>query len=300
MQHKERLTKCPLCKSGLFLNLTDITDHSISKEKFRLCQCSNCELIFTNPRPDQNHIQSYYESNDYISHQDKTNNLTGLIYKSVRLYTIRQKVKWLNKYSEQKGNLLDIGCGTGYFLNAAKNNGWTVTGIEPNKTARTIAKNKGLKVYSDIDKLNSDQLYTCISLFHVLEHVHQLRKTIKKLIYLLDENGCLIIAVPNHNSSDALLYGEYWAGWDVPRHLYHFNQNSIDYLAKEFNLRIEKILPMKFDSYYVSLLSEKYLRPQQSFLSQLIKGFKNGLQSNKWAKENNNNYSSLLFILKKS
>jgi 2-polyprenyl-3-methyl-5-hydroxy-6-metoxy-1,4-benzoquinol methylase len=300
MNQRERLTKCPLCKSGLFLNLHEITDYAISKEKFLLCQCSKCDLIFTNPRPQQVFIQDYYESEDYISHQNKTNNLTNLLYKLVRIFTIRQKVAWLNSFNVAKGNLLDIGCGTGYFLKAAKKSGWKVTGIEPNKTARKTAKEKGLKVITDLDKINDKKLYHCISLFHVLEHVHELRKTIKKLIHLLEENGTIMIAVPNHRSLDAQHYKEHWAAWDVPRHLYHFNHKSMAYLANEFKLHIDQILPMKFDSYYVSLLSEKYQNPDQSFLKQLQNGFINGMKSNKWAKNHNNNYSSLLFILKKS
>jgi len=299
MNQRERLTKCPLCKSGLFLNLKEITDHAVSKEKFIICQCSKCELIFTNPRPEQANIQSYYESEDYVSHQNKSNNLTNFLYKIVRFYTIRQKVNWLNTYNEKKGSLLDIGCGTGYFLKAAQKSGWKVTGIEPNKTARKIAKDKGLKVFSELEKTNSKNLYKCISLFHVLEHVHELRKSVKKLIYQLDKNGVLMIAVPNHSSWDALHYGEYWAAWDVPRHLYHFNQKSMEYFANEFKLKIEDIRPMKFDSYYVSLLSEKYKNPGQVLTKQLTNGFKKGFESNKWAKKNNNNYSSLLFILKK-
>lgn len=300
MDQRERLTKCPLCKSGLFLNLKEVTDHSVSKEKFTLCKCSKCELIFTNPRPDQINIQSYYESELYISHQNKSNNLTNLLYKIVRFYTIRQKVNWLNSYNQYKGNLLDMGCGTGYFLNAAKKNGWKVTGVETNKTARKIAKDKGLKVFTEIEKIDNKKIFNCISLFHVLEHVHELRKTLKKIIQRLDENGVLMIAVPNISSLDAQYYGENWAAWDVPRHLYHFDKSSMQYLANDFKLRIVKVIPMKFDSYYVSLLSEKYINPQQSFVKELTKGLQKGLESNKWAKQNDNNYSSLLFILKKS
>ena len=300
MDQRERLTKCPLCKSGLFLNLKEITDYAVSKEKFTLCQCSKCELIFTNPRPDQINIQSYYESENYISHQNKSNNLTNLLYKIVRFYTIRQKVNWLNSYNQYKGNLLDMGCGTGYFLNAAKKNGWKVTGVETNKTARKIAKDKGLKVFTEIEKIDNKKIFNCISLFHVLEHVHELRKTLKKIIQRLDENGVLMIAVPNISSLDAQYYGENWAAWDVPRHLYHFDKSSMQYLANDFKLRIVKVIPMKFDSYYVSLLSEKYINPQQSFVKELTKGLQKGLESNKWAKQNDNNYSSLLFILKKS
>ncbi|EKB49211.1 bifunctional 3-demethylubiquinone-9 3-methyltransferase/ 2-octaprenyl-6-hydroxy phenol methylase [Cecembia lonarensis LW9] len=295
----ERLNKCPLCKSGLFLNLQEVVDHSISGEKFMLCQCSNCQLIFTNPRPDIEHIAQYYQSTDYISHQDQSNNLTNFIYKQVRKITIKQKVSWLNQYNEKKGNLLDIGCGTGYFLEAAAKNGWSVSGIEPDQTARKLAKNKKIKVKKSISELFKKDQYQCISLYHVLEHIHELRKTGKQLSKMLKNGGTLMIAVPNINSYDAKYYGPYWAGLDVPRHLYHFTPETIQQFAELVGLKIQAIIPMKFDSYYVSLLSEKYQKVKSNIIQQYSHGLITGLKSNLWAKNNQDNYSSILFILKK-
>lgn len=299
MNSMERLNKCPLCKSGLFLNLREVKDHSISKETFLLCQCSKCQLIFTNPRPDKESIHEYYQSQDYISHQDKSNNLTNFIYKNVRRITIKQKINWLNQFNKLKGNLLDIGCGTGYFLEAAKKSQWSVRGIEPDKTARKLAKKKKLKVEAEISEVYKKDHYHCITLFHVLEHVHELRKTGKQLVRMLKSQGILMIAVPNYDSFDAKYYEEKWAGLDVPRHLYHFTQNTMEYFANEMNLDIEAKIPMKFDSYYVSLLSEKYKNENSSLFQQYKNGLLNGFQSNRWARKNEGNYSSILFILKK-
>lgn len=295
----ERLTKCPLCKSGLFLNHKEVKDHSVSGETFFLCQCSNCKLIFTNPRPPIGIIEQYYESEEYISHQNKSNNLTNKIYKLVRQITIRNKVALINMLYPKKGKLLDIGCGTGYFIEAAKKSQWAVRGIEPNRTARKLAQDKNLKVSKSLKDINDNKKYDVITLFHVLEHIHNLRKSVKKIIEILDENGSLIVAVPNYNSHDSKIYGSNWAALDVPRHLYHFNKISMQKFADEFNLEIIDIKPMKFDSYYVSILSEKYLNPKKTSISHLMKGSLNGLKSNIWAKNNENNYSSLLFILKK-
>ena len=296
---QERLNKCPLCKSGLFLNHTEVSDFSISKEKFLLCKCTSCNLIFTNPRPDKNDIAKYYKSEDYISHQNKSTNIINYIYKWVRNITLKKKVYWLNKYSENKGSLMDFGCGTGYFLSAAKKNGWKTLGIEPNKTARKIAEEKKLKIKDNIGEIKKDKKFDAISLYHVLEHIHDLRKTGKKIVNHLSENGTVYIAVPNVDSFDASKYGTYWAAWDTPRHLYHFNQETVQKFADEIEMKIVGIEPLKYDSYYVSLLSEKYLNPQASSLKRMVKAFISGYKSNSWAKENNNNYSSLLFILKK-
>lgn len=295
----KRLTKCPLCKSGLFLNHFDATDHSVSKETFRLCKCSNCDLIFTNPRPDEESIGKYYEFDDYISHQDKSNNLTNTLYKQVRKITLKGKIELLKQYSHENAEVLDYGCGTGYFLQTAQNKGYRTSGIEPNDKAREIASSFGLEISKNLDEIEASKKYDIITLFHVLEHVHGLRNTLKKLINRLKKNGTLIIAVPNIDSWDSQHYKNHWAALDVPRHLYHFNQKSMYFLADEMKLSIVNKKPMPFDSYYVSILSENHQFPDQSTLKTYLKAIKNGIKSNKWAKSNNNNYSSILYILKK-
>lgn len=299
MSKKERLTKCPLCKSGLFLNHTQLKDHSISKEVFLVCQCSNCQLLFTNPRPKESEIQYYYESEDYISHKNQSNNLTNTLYKQVRKITLKKKLELVNAQHSEKRRILDIGAGTGHFLETASKGGWKTYGIEPNQEARIILKEKGIKTYNDLQEIKKGKKFTVITLFHVLEHIHELRKTAKKIYKLLEDSGTLIIAVPNKDSFDAAHYNEYWAAWDVPRHLYHFNKESITYFAEEFDFKIVDTVPMYFDSYYVSILSEKYINTSKSPLKNLLTGVYNGLKSNHWAKKNGNNYSSLLFILKK-
>lgn len=292
----ERLTKCPLCKSGHFNNYIVVKDHSVSKESFTLCKCKNCKLIFTNPRPDQKNIGKYYQSEDYVSHSNKGNNLVNILYKTVRSYTLGEKVGWLNSYVKKKGRLLDYGCGTGHFLNRAQKNGWDTIGVEPNPQAAEIAaKNNKIKIYNSIELFDNENKFDAITLFHVLEHVHDLSFTLKSLLSKLKKRGTLFIAVPNNDSYDAKNYKENWAALDVPRHLYHFDQNTMSLLAEEFDLRIVDALPMKFDSYYVSLLSDKISQNGNNIFKSLINGYK----SNKYAKINNNNYSSLLFILRK-
>lgn len=299
MSKQERLNKCPLCKSGLFLNHLQLKDLSISQEEFLLCQCSKCHLVFTNPRPKEKHIQDYYQSEDYISHKNEANNLVNFLYKQVRKITLNEKLKLINQEQPNKKKILDIGAGTGHFLEAAKKDGWKTFGIEPNPEARNILLEKDIKIYESLLDIKKGKKFTVITLFHVLEHIHKLRKTAKNIHNLLEDSGSLIIAVPNINSWDAKHYKKFWAAWDVPRHLYHFNQDSLQFFADEFNFKIEKILPMYFDSYYVSILSEKYTHPSKISLFNLSKGILKGIKSNHWAKKNESNYSSLLYVLKK-
>lgn len=295
----ERLSKCPLCKSGLFLNYTEVKDHAVSKESFIVCRCQKCSLLFTNPRPKEEKIAPYYDFPEYYSHDRNNKSLTQFIYNKVRDFTVSQKVKLI---SELKGNgkLLDYGCGTGEFLNAAKNKGWKVNGIEPTAKARNTANvTLDNSVHENIDEINEKKKYDIISLFHVLEHIHTLRKTIKVLLNHLKSDGYIIIAIPNPESYDAKKYGKDWAGWDVPRHLYHFDQIAMKNFEQLFDLELIKVKPMPFDSYYVSLLSEGYIKPKQSILSKYLKALKIGWKSNQFAKGQIGQYSSNLFIFKK-
>jgi len=294
----ERLSKCPLCKSGLFLNYSEITDYAVSNEAFILCKCSSCQLLFTNPRPSQDQIGPYYNFPEYYSHEDKAKNLTQWVYQKVRNYSISKKVEAIGLLKET-GSLLDYGCGTGEFLNAAKSKGWKVAGVEPNEKARNQANLKlKSKIKASIDDLKENSTYDVITLYHVLEHIHDLRKTSKKIITHLKSNGCLIIAVPNHESWDGKNYGKYWAGWDVPRHLYHFSTESMQSFQEEFGLELKEVRPMKFDSFYVSLLSEGYLDKTSSLISRYSKAISKGLKSNRSAKSPGQ-FSSNIFVFQK-
>jgi len=296
----ERLTKCPLCKSGHFLNYQKIKDFAVSQASFTICNCTNCGLKFTNPRPTEEAVAPYYDFPAYFSHDNKAKNLTQLVYQSVRKYAVSQKLKHLASLKPLKGKYLDYGCGTAELLTKANKNGWKVTGIEPNEKARNLAnlKLEG-KIYETIDELAKGSSFDIITLYHVLEHVHLLRKTVKKLIKHLKSDGYIILAVPNPESHDAIKYAKHWAGWDVPRHLYHFNHQAIQNFGEIFDLQLNKEMPMRFDSFYVSLLSEGYINPNQSIVKKYWKAIISGSKSNKEAAKTTGNYSSNLFVFKK-
>jgi 2-polyprenyl-3-methyl-5-hydroxy-6-metoxy-1,4-benzoquinol methylase len=289
----EKVEKCPLCNNKEHENYIICKDFTVSQESFAITKCTSCDFLFTNPRPEKKAIQDYYESQDYISHSDAANSPINILYKLVRQFTLKSKLKLLNNLSQKK-TLLDYGCGTGALLELAQSKKWAVSGVEPNEQARKIASGKiGAQVYSSIGKINEAQSFDVITLWHVLEHVHDLNKTITSLKSHLNKKGTLLIALPNNQSLDQEIYREQWAAYDVPRHLYHFNQLTFKKFAQKHDLRVKDILPLKFDSYYVSLLSEKNKTGKQNYM----KSFINGWKSNRWASKNDNNYSSLVYVL---
>ncbi|GAB5525840.1 MAG: methyltransferase domain-containing protein [Roseivirga sp.] len=287
----EKLNACPICDGTKFVEAFECPDHFLSKEVFALQKCSQCNTLLTNPRPDQKSIVTYYKSDSYISHSNQSNSLINIIYKKVRSITLRHKLKMLERFAFQ-GKLLDYGCGTGHFLSYASQHGWNVRGVEPDHTAREqIANNLSQYVTPSLTQLE-DKDFDVVTLFHVLEHVHSLEETLSDIISRLNRNGVVFLALPNYQSADAKKYHTHWAGYDVPRHLYHFDQKSIFQLSKKYGLNIVSTIPMKFDSYYVSMLSEKYLGHSSPFLRGMI----NGYRSNRQAKQTRE-YSSLIYVL---
>jgi 2-polyprenyl-3-methyl-5-hydroxy-6-metoxy-1,4-benzoquinol methylase len=288
----ERLENCPSCEHPKFENHLICEDYTVSHESFALVKCTKCSLIFTNPRPSPQSLPEYYKSRDYISHTDQGNSLINFIYKLIRNYTVTQKENLISRYSK-KGTLLDYGCGTGHFLKHANKLGWHTFGYEPDVEAIKIAKTKSESYFiSSITKIS--QKIDVITAWHVLEHVTDLRATLRNLYNNLVPGGYMFIAVPNLNSYDAYKYKEHWAAYDVPRHLYHFSRKSFQQLVTKQKLKIIHIEPMKFDSFYVSLLSEKNKLGKNNF----INAFKTGIISNRKASKSGE-YSSLIYILKK-
>jgi len=272
-------------------------DYTVSNKKFELLYNGKYRMLETFPKPEGEDLASYYESSDYISHTDSKETLTDKLYQTVKGIALKNKLKLLNSFQTEGKNLLDVGCGTGEFLLTCKNNGWNVVGVEPNKNAQELAisklnKNNSTTIVSDLQEISSPQ-FDVITLWHVLEHVPDLNSYIYKLKSLLKSDGVLVIAVPNYKSYDADYYKQFWAAFDVPRHLWHFSKKSMELIFSEFDMEVTKILPMKFDSFYVSLLSEKYKNGKQNF----IKAFYIGLMSNLKAIRTKE-YSSLIYIMK--
>lgn len=269
-----------------------VKDHSVSKEDFYLYHDEKLDLVYTYPQPDENQLPQYYESEDYISHTDSSRSVFEKLYQFVKNIALKNKLQLINNLQAQKGKLLDIGAGTGDFLNVANKNGWQTIGIEPSEKAKSIAIAKGVSFVDSLTDLENNS-FDIITMWHVLEHVPNIENQIKELKRLLKPSGTILIAVPNFNSFDAKHYGIFWAAYDVPRHLWHFSKTAIKILFEREKLQLIKVIPMPFDAFYVSLLSEKYKTGKMNF----IKAFLIGLQSN-WKARQNSEYSSHIYVIK--
>lgn len=291
--------ECPLCASGkISLNLV-CKDHFISGENFELYKCTSCGFVFTQNHPDETAMPKYYESYDYISHSDTSKGLSNKLYRIVRRIMLRRKRYLIQKNTGLiKGTLLDIGCGTGYFGGVMKEAGWQVTGIEVNNMARDLAASRfDLNVISParISTLLPDS-FDCITLWHVLEHFHDPFKYFSDISNLLKHGGLCIVALPNCSSFDAKYYGKFWAAYDVPRHLWHFEPSTFNHFLKKVGFRCEGIRILPFDVFYISVLSEKYKGSFNFFLKGLIKGKLFFLRSVLKIERS----SSIIYLLRKS
>lgn len=294
--YMEVLKSCPVCDASETRLFLECKDYTVSQETFKIVECAACGFKFTNPRPDENKLGDYYKSENYISHSNTNKGFINSAYQAVRKYTLLQKLKLISKFYKT-GKLLDIGCGTGEFLKTFKDAKWETTGIEPSEDARKMAiQNYGLDVKGEEGlKDLAPESFDVITMWHVLEHVPHLNERIDDLKRLLKPKGIIVVAVPNCSSLDAKKYGAHWAAYDVPRHLYHFIPKDIETLFRKHGFTVFRTLPMVFDSFYVSMLSEKYKSDKSGIISALW----TGLRSNISALKSGKTYSSQIYLIRK-
>lgn len=285
---------CVICWNKSYSQKLICQDYTVSNEKFGIFACDNCGFQITSPRPSETEIGKYYQSENYVSHSNKSFGLMSIAYRLVRRFALNQKYQLLKPFISGK-KLSDIGCGTGAFLAFMNAKGMDGIGVEPDETARKNAE----KLFQVIPKTEAylneveKNSFDLITMWHVMEHVYFLEERIKTLYEILKTDGTVCIAVPNPESYDAQFYKEHWAAYDVPRHLYHFRPKDIEALMQKQGFRLVKMIPMKFDAFYVSMLSEKYVGSSLSF----FKGAFRGLLSNLKAK--NGYYSSQIYLFRK-
>ena len=291
MAFKE-ISTCPICDSTKFQKKSDIKDYSISQEIFGLVTCANCSFVITSPRPEDDRLFEYYKSEDYISHSGTKKGFVNKLYHQFQKLNLRLKFNAISR-NVPRGTWMDYGAGNGAFLNFLKSKNISSEGFEPDEKARTLGAKKGTKINdSALYKINTKE-YAAITMWHVLEHVPNLNEIISSHHSNLISNGILTIAVPNYLSYDSCYYKNYWAALDVPRHLWHFSEKDIKALLSKHGFEHIKTKPMPFDSYYVSMLSEKYKN------GILLRGTVIGMISNIYARLSGYPFSSQIYIFRK-
>jgi len=289
---------CPVCGATALTTVLTVKDFTVSQQSFPVLECASCTLRFTQDIPTEEAIGQYYRSADYISHSNTSKGIINSLYQAVRKRTMSGKRNLVEQFTGlKKGSLLDVGSGTGTFVQAMKQEGWVVTGLEPDEGARNVAMDAYELKLESMDAFNqlAPSSFDAITLWHVLEHVHALHPYIQQLKKTLKDTGRLFIAVPNYTSADASVYKEFWAAYDVPRHLYHFSPKSMQVLMEKNGLSIEAYRPMWYDSFYISLLSSKYKNGKAN----LPAAGWNGLRSNMKAWSDSKKCSSIVYVIRK-
>ncbi|MCY7358057.1 MAG: class I SAM-dependent methyltransferase [Rudanella sp.] len=291
---QEIIQNCPICQHTTFKPYIVCKDYLVSQDEFTIQNCEECGFRFTDPRPDSKSIGSYYQSTDYVSHNDKSGGLVNKLYRLVRQFTLRQKLNLINSIQPEKGKLLDIGCGTGLFLETCQQGGWSVEGVEPDGSPRSAAADRLKKAVVETIHEVGEESYNIITMWHVLEHVPNLQETINELKNLLQNGGTLLLALPNSDSYDAKHFKQYWAAYDIPRHLSHFTPESVNRLVTQAGFTLAAIRPMYFDSFYIGMLSTRHRDGQTNWIESIFQG----IRSN-WSGSKTGNYSSLIYMFKK-
>jgi 2-polyprenyl-3-methyl-5-hydroxy-6-metoxy-1,4-benzoquinol methylase len=313
---------CPVCNE--IINTTKpllAKDYTVSGETFSIFKCTNCQYGFTHPQPSPNDIGKYYSSPDYSPHANYVKNAVDVLYNVARTFNVKNKVQLVKTFAKAQDhiNIADIGCGTGHFLYQCKKQGMIVQGVEVNQQAKNITEKRiGQKIFQSVDELinlmsvnmggqnvnntqpcylNDDkQLLDVVTLWHVFEHLYQPKNVVQQLLNVTKTTGIIVIALPNYQAHDAQHYQQHWAAYDTPRHLSHFTEKTITFIAEQCNAQLLDVIPLKLDALYVSILSEKYKGKNNAIA--LTKGIARGIQSNLHAQKTGQ-YSSIVYVLQK-
>ncbi|MBX7242151.1 MAG: class I SAM-dependent methyltransferase [Bacteroidia bacterium] len=300
MKENMQIMPCTVCGETENLSLLPFQckDYTVSGEMYAIAQCNHCQHRYTLSPPSEKEIGKYYKSDTYVSHSDTQEGVINKLYHIVRKRALKKKQFVIcNDSGKKTGKILDIGCGTGAFLSQMKQAGWNVNGLEPDEDARKQAETlHGIQPQSPEALFTfAPETFDAVTMWHVLEHVHRLDEYLSQIHAILKKEGVFFVAVPNFKSYDAEKYKEFWAGYDVPRHLHHFCPESMHTLMQKNGFYIDKLRPMPYDAFYVSLLSEKYIHGKD----RLFHGFLNGWRSFQQSSVDVRTCSSILYIIRK-
>ncbi len=290
--------RCIVCEDEKGKLHIKVRDHLVSQEVFDLHKCPTCGFVYIQNPPSPDEAMRYYQTEEYIEHSDSQEGIINKLYHKARSIMLPYKQRMLARYDLPK-KILDVGTGTGYFLNYMKEEKYEVTGIEISDQARNFGKkNFGLDIYhpDELFKENFPGGYSYISFWHVLEHIYEPRRVLMRLHDLMLPEGIIVIALPNHQSMDAGAYGDSWCAYDVPRHLWHFDHDSFKTFAESCGYRLEKTKMLPLDPFYNSIISATY---KKSIMSRIMIPLVSGAAlAQGWM--NSKKASSIIYFLRKA
>jgi SAM-dependent methyltransferase len=237
-------TPCPMCGASDGAPLVETADQMLpGPERFRLLSCRACGHLYQSPRPSPEAIGAYYPAG-YISFQPAVADLPSPLRRLElrRYYATRRRI--VERAVAGPGRILDVGCATGNFLDAMRAAGWRAQGVEPSVEAAAYARERlGLDVLTGRleDAALPSGAFDVVTLWDVLEHVHEPRATLAEAARLLRPGGALILGLPNPDSLEARLLGPHWIGWDLPRHLNLFRPALLRAQLATMGLPVERI-----------------------------------------------------------
>ncbi|MBP7113929.1 MAG: class I SAM-dependent methyltransferase [Candidatus Peribacteraceae bacterium] len=233
-------------------------------EVFSIVRCGTCGFLWTKNPPDERSIGRYYDTADYIPHSD-------------RMPPIFRLIRWLRNTAKcrmlgaKQGLVVDIGCGNGTFLMEAKRRGWKTLGVDPVENARKLCSAAGIDAIMPAEMTNIPAASAdVVTLWHALEHVHDLSGTLTQCRRILRSNGSLLVGVPNIASPLAAAYGQDWAGLDMPLHLWHFTPVTMEKILRSHGFTSPEIRPTWTDDLISAILSEKFA--QGFFVRGVVRG----------------------------
>lgn len=289
---------CPLCGASGQIPYANCTDFTVSKESYTLMRCPSCGMVYTLDPPSQEEMYRYDKLNLKLKLGDAPTGVVGRLYYRVRSHMLGKKARLVESQAYRtSGSLLNYGAKTGFFSHRMERRGWKVTSVERYHEERQFSLEMFHHRMIDVPEMDSLHAGTfdVITMWHVFEHCHHPHELLDRFYELLRPGGILIMACPNIRSTDAMYYGPYWAAYDVPRHLWHFDTNSICKLAHRhgFTLMHHEVMP--FDSFYISILSERHMRHRLAF----IRGMIHGLYSWCVSLTRRSRGSSLVYVFRK-
>lgn len=295
----ERLNPCPLCGAIETVPYATCSDHASSRLQYLLLRCPACGVVFTDNHPEEDEMEQFETLDSQIRRADSPEGITERLYRHVRRRMLRRKAGLVVRQSyRDSGTLLNYGAKRGFFSDHMERKGWKVTSVDRHHENRQFSlehfhhRMSGMQEMSDF----TPETFDVITLWHVFEHENEPERLLDTFHRILRPGGILVMSCPNICSTDAMHYGPYWAAYDVPRHLWHFNPVSLNRLVHRHGFTLMHHEKMPYDCFYISIMSEQYMMHRLAFL----RGMAYGLHSWLVSLTRRGRSSSIVYVFRKT